>query len=143
MNVAELGRLLGAAACVIAVGVGHAGNAQAGITSCTNETGFFDLNECRDRGTGEVVGQLRGMVSNQVDQFLSFGAGKAAGFAPFEVMRGEAIIRDANGVLLEDCHPVISDRQGARVFGFGVASAACDTGVSQRLVILYDDEARL
>lgn len=136
----KLSRFLSAAAWVSAMGVGDAG---AVITSCSNETGFFDVNDCRDQTTGELVGQLLGVSSSPTDLFLSFGVGKAAGLAPLAIQRAQADIRDANGTLLEDCHPIITERQGAFMFGFGIASSACDTAVSQRITVFYDNEVRL
>ena len=62
---------------------------------------------------------------------------------PTAIQRAQADIRDANGALLEDCHPVSTDPQGAFIFGFGIASAACDTAVSQRITVVYDNEVRL
>lgn len=140
MNVSTLSRFLGAAACVSTMGVG---DARAVITSCSNETGFFDVNDCRDPSSGDLVGQLVGVSSSPTDLYLSFGVGKAAGMAPFPIQRAQADIRDANGALLEDCHPVTSERQGAFIFGFGIASSACDTAVSQRITVFYDNEVRL
>jgi hypothetical protein len=140
MNASILSRLLGAGALV---SVASAGDARAVITSCSNETGFFDVNDCRDQSSGELVGQLVGVSSSPADLFLSFGVGKAAGLAPFAIQRAQADIRDANGSLLEDCHPVTTDRQGALIFGFGIAGAACDTAVSQRITVVYDNEVRL
>jgi len=143
MNASIVSRFLGAGALVGVGSVVVAQDAQAVVTSCSNETGFFDVNECRDQGSGALVGQLLGVASNQSDLFLSFSVGKAAGLAPFTIQRAQADIRDANGTLLEDCHPIITDPQGAFIFGFGIAGAACDTAVSQRITVLYDDEARL
>jgi hypothetical protein len=150
MNVSTLSRFLGAGVVVSVMGVD---DARAFVTSCSNETGFFDVNDCRDPGTGELVGQLLGVSSSAisssaissspVDLFLSFGVGKAAGFTPFAIQRAQADIRDANGTLLDDCHPVTTDPQGAFIFGFGIASAACDTAVSQRITVVYDNEVRL
>lgn len=140
MNVSVLSRFLGAGVVVSVLG---ADDARAVITSCSNETGFFDVNDCRDPGTGDLVGQLLGVSSSPTDLFLSFGVGKAAGLAPFAIQRAQADIRDANGTLLDDCHPVTTDPQGAFMFGFGIASAACDTAVSQRITVVYDNEVRL
>lgn len=139
MNASMLSRL-GAGAVVSLVSVG---DARAVITSCSNEAGFFDVNDCRDPISGDVVGQLLGVSSSPTDLFLSFGVGKSAGLAPFAIQRAQADIRDANGTLLEDCHPVTTDPQGTFLFGFGIASAACDTAVSQRITVFYDNEVRL
>jgi hypothetical protein len=140
MKVHRLSVFLGAAALAWVGGMSSV--ARAALTSCFADGNFLDFVECRDQTTGEKIGQ-NGGVEVDGDQFLSFQSGINGGFSNFEIIQSQVEVRDANGTLLEDCRFVNNEPRGVFIFGFGVASSACDTAVSQQTLIFYDNEVRL
>jgi hypothetical protein len=136
MKVLKMGLFLGALAC------SDADDAEPAVANCSSEAPFFEINRCIDEHTGEVVGFNRGATVDG-DHFLSFSIGKRAGLAPFQILRAEVTILDAQGNALGDCSPVIDEPVGVFYYGFGVTTPACDAGVNQRIYIVYDDDVRL
>jgi len=99
---------------------------------------WFNRSDCLHPVTRKLVAFSVGSEgAGRNDRYTVLAAGGGGGLANVQLITASVTAFDANGSIVADCRPSISNPAGGLVNFFGLSAPACDRGVTHRVAASF------